>query len=136
PDRRRRFSPAPPEKADTFWFDPFRAGSACFLGWRGVGQEVWSLRDVDGEPRVVTLDGVVAFQMADFREGNLVCSMMLFSPERAASDAAISGMVRERLYLDATALPAGTKVFTLVPSYGADIVAVCGSVSVQVAPGS
>ncbi|MFY9343469.1 MAG: hypothetical protein WAT39_13315, partial [Planctomycetota bacterium] len=45
PDRRRRFSPAPPEKADTFWFDPFRAGSACFLGWRGVGQEVWTLAD-------------------------------------------------------------------------------------------
>lgn len=90
-----------------------------------------ALRSVEGERRVLTLRNLKAVHVKGFREGNIVLDLSLFSSDEAARIDELKSSLKTRLYLDADQLPPDAKVFWLAPSFGADIVAVCGEVEVS-----
>lgn len=115
----------------------------------GENSATLSLRRADGEAWQVRLTAVQALKMDDFRQGNIILSLETFSG--TASDVALI----ERLY-EAPHPSADTKyhdahfqlvsrkmaaieggeatLLVLTPSYGADLVALCGAVTCELIP--
>lgn len=89
-----------------------------------------SLRSTDGTKRVLTLEGLAALDVHGLRESNIVLSMRLLSPEAALADQSVRESIRARLYIEAATIPAGSYVFILEPSFGAEVIAICSGVEV------
>ena len=90
-----------------------------------------ALRSTEGQCRVLTLRQVAALHVEGFREGNIVLNMRLFPAKGAAIDAEVRAILADRLFLDPAKLNEDSSVFLLESSFGADVVAICGSVEVS-----
>lgn len=90
-----------------------------------------AIRSVDGERRVLALRGVVALHIEGFREGNIVSSLRLLTPPQVLLDGELRRLFDERLFIDVAKLQSDVSVFVVESSFGADVLAVCGSVDVS-----
>ncbi len=90
-----------------------------------------ALRSTEGQCRVLTLRQVAALHVEGFREGNIVLNMRLLPAKGAAVDAEVRAVLADRLFLDPAKLDEDSNVFLLESSFGADVVAICGSVEVS-----
>ena len=86
------------------------------------------LRSVSGQENVLLLSGVRALRVDGLREGNIVHAIRLHSVPAARAALDLPPLVRDRLGCDVATLPSEAFVFLLEPSYGAEVVAVCGDV--------
>ena len=90
-----------------------------------------ALRSTEGHCRVLTLRQVAALHVEGFREGNIVLNMRLLPAKGAAIDAEVRAALASRLFLDPAKLDTDSNVFLLESSFGADVVAICGSAEVS-----
>lgn len=98
---------------------------------RAAGEMHLALRSSAGQPRVLTMHGVTAFEARELRQGNIVFSIRLLTASEAKSDLAICQELKDRLYKDIETLEPDAIVVELLPSYGADIIAICTGLTVS-----
>jgi hypothetical protein len=101
------------------------------LETQGAKSAHLALRSTDGECRVLTLQDLSAFDVQNFREGNIILTMQVLPIGRISERPGADEMIRRRLHIDPERLPTGRLVFLLDASYGADVLGVCGAVSVS-----
>jgi hypothetical protein len=85
----------------------------------------------DGSRRVVTLRGVRALAMDQFREGNIVGDLRLLSVAQASADAEVARRIEAKLFLEPSSIPEAARIFLLESSYGAELVAICDGIEVS-----
>jgi hypothetical protein len=95
-----------------------------------------ALRSEHGARRILTLKGVSALCLDGFREGNVILNVRVLTAERLLGDSETQKKLASRLSLEAGALEAGSAVFILESSYGADMVAICSDVEISEAGAS
>lgn len=95
----------------------------------------FALRDVAGGRNVVTLRGVAALAIADFREGNIVTFLSWLPAERAAATEWARAELRRHLDCDDAELDRqlvrGRFVFLMESGYGATAAAICADADVR-----
>jgi hypothetical protein len=98
----------------------------------GPNEEVHiGLRSVEGERRVLTLTGVKAMAVDEFREGNIVLDISLFAASKLNEHTVLRDVVAQRITIKAELIPVEKVIFWLESSYGADVVAICDAVYVR-----
>lgn len=111
---------------------PYHDGwlDAVVLGDRTARLE---LRSKDGAKRILKLVGVSALHVEGLRESNVVLNLRLLTVAAATADESVRDAMRDRLYVDASSIPAGSFIFMLEPSFGGEVIAICTSVEVSLA---
>jgi hypothetical protein len=88
-------------------------------------------RSSDGMRRIILLRGVRLLDLSNFREGNIIMSIMVHSCQEAS--AKVSDEKIRRLGWGKISLFEGRYFFILDSSYGAEIIANCDSVQICLA---
>lgn len=91
------------------------------------------VRSSDSILRRLVLRHVEGLHIDDMRQGNIIQSVQMWDAANALASPLLATALKERLYLDLEALRPNAVILHLTPSYGADVLAVCGEV--QVLPG-
>ena len=90
-----------------------------------------ALRSVDGERRILTLLGVTQLSVDDFARGNSVADLRLQPASQLREEEALHRILAQRTFLDPDHVPEQKMIFMLETSYGADIIAICDGIDVQ-----
>src|SRR5688572_13067177 len=90
-----------------------------------------ALRSSAGELRVLALRGLVALDVSNFREGNLVLNIRLLPAARIAGIDDVRTLLAERLFIEPAGIPTDAAIFLLESSFGADVVAICRDVQIS-----
>lgn len=83
------------------------------------------IQPLGDEPYTLKLVGMTRLAVTDFREGNIIHSMLLVPWERVGLHAGLAPQVQEQFGSPASDGASGRYVFVLVSSYGAGVLAVC-----------
>jgi len=116
----------------------FHDGSVVSLDTSDDKCAIIGLQTVDGTPHTLTLPGLLGILCTDFRAGNIILSAQIFTktspPERfvriaygiddGGHDAHVRSIFERIEHGDLT-------LFSILPSYGCELHAVCGSVALQ-----
>lgn len=90
------------------------------------------VRASDAIRRRLVLRQARALQVANLRQGNIILEICLWDAASLLADRPqLVAAVRERLDLEVGALEPTTLVVHLTPTYGADVLAVCGEVHAE-----
>lgn len=116
----------------------FHDGDVVSLDTADDERAIIGLKTVEGTPHTLTLPGLLGIRCTDFRAGNIILSIQIFSntlpPERfvrfaygtddGGHDAHIHGIVERIEHGDLT-------LCSILPSYGCELHAVCHSIGME-----